>query len=249
MLPIEKMTEEPYASILCYPVTDNAELRRRIKELRRLRIDAFEPVGEKHIFNVNVLGKGCVGIVVLAHRNRKRVALKIRRVDADRSRMQQEAKLLKRANSVHVGPKLLAATRNFLCMQYIEGVLLPEWLKKSDKAQIRRVLQEILTQCWRLDEINLDHGELSRAPKHVIVDERNRPVIVDFESASLTRKPANVTSMCQFLFIGSETAKETNRVLGLKHRKTVVKTLRRYKNERSPENFRSVLSVLGLHTT
>jgi putative serine/threonine protein kinase len=247
MLAIEKLVEEPYASIVCYPRASRAEIRKRMKELERLSVNALEFVGEKRVFNVNVLGKGCVGIVVLADRQGERVALKIRRVDADRVRMQQEAKLLRKANSVHVGPKLLATSRNFLCMQFIDGELLPKWLKKKrSKRRIRTVLQQILEQCWQLDRINLDHGELSHAPKHVIVNGHDKPFIVDFESASLNRRPANVTSICQFLFIGSETAKDVTMKLGAKNNGIVAEALRCYKNERSIGNFCRVLNVCGL---
>jgi putative serine/threonine protein kinase len=92
----------------------------------------------------------------------------------------------------------------------------------------------------------LDHGELSRAPKHLIISRQDRPFIVDFESASLNRRPANVTSVCQFLFIGSETAKQVIKKLGVKDKKAIAKALRRYKNEKSFKNFCNVLHVCGL---
>jgi predicted Ser/Thr protein kinase len=41
-----------------------------------------------------VVGKGFVGIVVAAHRDSVRLALKIRRLDADREDLLQEAELL-----------------------------------------------------------------------------------------------------------------------------------------------------------
>jgi len=247
MLAIEKLAAEPYASIVCYPRANMAELRRRVKELGGLGIKAVEFVGEKQIFNLRVLGKGCVGIVVLAYRNGNRVALKIRRVDADRARMQREARLLKRANSVHVGPNLLAVSRNFLCMRFIDGQLLPRWLsRKRGRTRISEVLRKILEQCWQLDKINLDHGELSHAPKHIIVNGEDEPFVVDFESASLNRKPSNVTSICQFLFIGSETAEKVAEKLGAIDKKNVTVALRCYKNDRTRENFVSVLDACGL---
>jgi putative serine/threonine protein kinase len=247
MLAIEKLTEEPYASVVCYPRASRSELEKRMMELERLSINGLEFIGEKRAFNLGVLGKGCVGIVVLAHRLGDRVALKIRRVDAGHVRMQHEAELLRRANSVCVGPHLLVASRDFLCMQFIDGELLPRWLdKERSKRRISMVLREILEQCWRLDRIDLDHGELSHAPKHVIVDGQDVPFIVDFESASLKRRPANVTSICQFLFIGSETAEEITRKLGAKDRRIIIQMLRRYKDERTFENFCRVLSACGL---
>jgi putative serine/threonine protein kinase len=246
-LVVERLIEEPYASVICYPRATKAELRRRIKELQRLGIDTLEFVGEKHVSNVRVIGKGCVGVVVSAYKNRCRMALKIRRVDADRAEMQQEAKLLKKANSLHVGPRMLAVSRNFLCMEFIDGVPLQAWLnRKTSRARISMVLRKILDQCWRLDNINMDHGELSHAPKHVMITRQDEPVIVDFESASLNRRPANVTSICQFLFIGSQTAEEISRKLGQRDKKLVAEALRHYKSEGTSRSFLRVLSVCGL---
>lgn len=243
---IEKLSEEPYASIVSYPQADKAELNSRIKELSRLGITALDSAGEKQVCNVQVIGKGCVGIVVAAYMNGQRVALKIRRVDANRTSMQHEAELLKKANSVNVGPRLLDASKNFLCMQYINGELLPKWLKNKRKKRIRKVLKKILVQCWHLDNTNLDHGELSHAPKHVMIDRHDEPFIVDFESASSNRRPSNVTSICQFLFMGSQTAKEVSEKLGLKDREIIADALRRYKNERTFENVCRVLEVCRL---
>jgi len=246
-IPIEKLSEEPYASIVCYPKPSKTELRKRMHELKRLGVEALVFGGKKHVFNLSVLGKGCVGIVTLAFRNCEKTALKIRRTDADRSRMHCEAELLKKANSVSVGPRLLGVSKNFLLMQYIDGDLLPEWLeKRQGKIQIRKVLREVLEQCYRLDKIGLDHGELSHAPKHVIISKAGEPFIVDFETASIARKPSNVTSMCQFLFIGSESARKIAVSLGEKDKATVVEALKRYKDDRSRENFEKILRACSL---
>lgn len=244
---LEELDSEPYISVLCYPRPTKTEIRKRLRELQRLGVTALEFAGEKEAFNVPVLGKGCVGVVALAYRGDERVALKIRRVDADRARMQHEAKLLRKANTAQVGPKLLGVSSDFLLMQFVDGVLLPEWLeKRRRKTQVQAILREVLEQCWRLDEIGLDHGELSHAPKHVIVDKKGRPVIVDFETASLNRRPSNVTSLCQFLFIGSETAKRIAERLGETDRKKVVEALRLYKNGRTRDKFGRVLKACRL---
>ena len=153
---------------------------------------------------VPVLGKGFVGIVVIAHLNGQRVAVKIRRIDADRADLLHEAAMITKANSVGVAPKLIAASKNFLLMQLIDGELLPNWLKTNkDKAAVKQVLAEVLEQCFRLDEVGLDHGELSKAPKHLLVDKLGKAFIVDFETSSLTRRVANVTAVCQYLFAGN----------------------------------------------
>jgi len=242
----ERLIEEPYASIVCYPKATKTELRKRLGQLRKLGIAALEFTGEKRVLNVHLLGKGCVGIVTVAYRNSEKVALKIRRTDADRASMRREAELLRKANLADVGPILLGVGKDFLMMQFVEGELLPRWFEeKAGKTRIRRVLRDVMEQCWRLDAAGLDHGELSHAPKHVIVTAADKAFIVDFESASVNRRPSNVTSICQFLFI-SEFSRKVTEKLGHRDRETMIDALRRYKKRVNRENFDYVLESCGL---
>ncbi len=242
---IENLTTMPYAYIMSYPRVDVSELRRRVVELRKLGVTALEFCGDKEIHNLPILGKGCVGIVVVAYANNRRVALKIRRIDADRSHMSHEAEMLKRANLVSVGPRMLKVSENFLLMQLIEGTLLPEWVEDAEEALVRRVLREVLEQCWRLDQIMLDHGELSHGQRHIILGKEDKPFIVDFETASINRKPSNLTSISQFLFIGG-ISKCVYEKIGGKNKKSITDKLRNYKSVRSRETFESLLQVCGL---
>ena len=246
-VPIEKLAENAaYAQIFCYPNPKKVELKRRLGELRTLGVNALEFVGPKRVSDVSVLGKGCVGIVLVAHVDKRKAALKVRRLDADRSVMRHEAEMLKKANSADVGPKLLGFTDNMILMEFVDGFLLPIWLgKRVRKTLVKEVLRDVLEQCWLLDHVGLDHGELSHAPKHIIVDKANRPFIVDFETASVDRRPANVTSVCQFLFI-SGIAEEVARKIGKKNKKTVINALRFYKRCRTRESFDAVLRACGL---
>jgi len=247
IVPIEKLEQgTTYAEILCYPKPGKVELKKRLSELQTLGVTALEFRGPKQISNVSVLGKGCVGIVLIAHVNKEKVALKVRRLDADRRMMRHEAEMLEKANSVKVGPKLLDYTGNMVLMQFVDGFLLPEWLRKRvGKVQVKKVLRGVLEQCWLLDSVGLDHGELSHAPKHIIVDRANRPFIVDFETASVNRRPANVTSICQFLFI-SGIAGEVAGKIGKRDKKIMIEALRFYKKCRTREGFETVLKACGL---
>jgi putative serine/threonine protein kinase len=194
---------------------------------------------------VPVLGKGFVGIVVIAHLNGQRVAVKIRRVDADRADLLHEATMISKANSVGVAPKLMASSKNFLLMQLIEGDLLPNWLEtNNDKAVVKRVLGEVLEQCFRLDQVGLDHGELSKAPKHLLVDKTEKVFIVDFETASVERRVANVTAVCQYLFAGNSSAsKILAEIFGEKNRLELIDALKAYKKNRTRSNFEDLLEV------
>lgn len=218
---------------------------KRIEELKQHGVTAVEFVGKTSASNIPVLGKGYVGVVVVAHVKGQRVALKMRRIDADRESFEHEADLLVKANSVNVGPKFLAVSKNFLLMQLIDGDLLEDWLEThKDKPLIRKVLVDILEQCWRLDEAGLDHGELSKAPKHLLVEKADKPFIVDFETASVVRKVINVTSVCQFLFMGnSRAAKMLGKVFGERNRAELIATLQDYKKDRIRGNFEGLLEV------
>ena len=245
MVLTENLTEEPYALVLCYPKPSEAEVQKRLVELRQHGIEAVEFAGKTSAFNVPVLGKGFVGIVVAAHLDGQRVALKIRRVDADRAGLEQEAQMLAKANAVQVGPRLIGVSKNFLLMQLVDGAVLPEWLDAhKEQAHVRGVLNDVLEQCWRLDTAGLDHGELSKAPKHILVDEQQKPWIVDFETASVNRKVSNVTSVCQFLFTsGGAVARAVAEVLGAVNREEIICALRLYKKERTRENFSRVVQA------
>jgi len=251
-VPLNRLDAEEYAQVICYPKFDMEELRRRLDEMRQLGVKSLCFDGDKRVGNKSVLGKGCVGVVVQACTEAGKIALKIRRADADRAGMKQEAMMLQTANSVGVGPKLEGFTGNLLAMEFIDGILFPKWietLKREEdaaKERVRRALRDILEQCWRLDEIGLDHGELSRAPKHILLGRGDRAWVLDFESASNIRKPSNVTSVCQFLLMTGKTAESVNEIIGHVGREEFLAALRTYKKSRIRESFETILRVCDL---
>jgi putative serine/threonine protein kinase len=243
---LEWLSEEKYGHIICYPRCTSEEFRNRLKELKRLHVEAIEFTGQKHIRNTPILGKGHVGVVVTAYWKNRKVALKIRRTDADRTTMRHEAKMLETANKVNVGPQLIRATKDFLIMECMEGkTLYPEWVKtlagKDTRKRLCSILQSALEQAWKLDEVGLDHGELSHAPKHIIVEPDDTPCIVDFEAASVSRRVSNVTSLCQYLFLRSPVAEIVQMIFGDFNEDGLVDALRGYKKKRSREKFQRIL--------
>jgi putative serine/threonine protein kinase len=247
---LKGLDETKQGQVLCYPSCEQQEIERRLRELEKLGVQALEFAGEKTVFDVPVLGKGCVGIVVVAHTKQGRAALKIRRVDADRKEMFHEGEMLRKANVANVGPKLLEISENFLLMELIEGTHFPKWLKslkeQESQSRVRVILKDILEQCYRLDEAGIDHGELSNAPKHIIIDANDKPHLIDFETASNNRRVSNITSVCQYLFLGSKIANKVEKKQGKVNKKELVNTLRTYKQERTRENFEKIIRSLKL---
>jgi putative serine/threonine protein kinase len=246
---IKKLTKEPYSKILGYPKASLRQLHSRISELEKLKIKAVSFTGQTTIGNLQILGKGYVGVVVLAKKGNNVIALKIRRSDSQRSEMQSEAKLLKLANTVNVGPKLYDVSKNFLVMEYLEGDKIEDWIQSlkgtGSSKKLKFVVRTILEDCYRLDHIGFDHGELSSISKHVIVG-KSRSTLIDFESSSVNRRVSNVTSVTQAIFIGSGIAKKVQRIYKIPPKQKIIDVLRIYKQEQTRKSFDSILKILKL---
>jgi len=198
--------------------------------------------GKTIIKSTPVAGKGCVGIVVKAKARGTVCALKIRRTDADRKTMDNEARFHKIANSVGVGPHLEGQTKNLIAMEFVPGQSIVEWVSYATKRKMSRVARAILEQCFRLDRVGLDHGELSTLERHVIVSDRSH--IIDFESASTARKTSNVTAAAQSIFLYGTVASRVQKILGATDREKVILALRTYKQSQTRANFDSALGSL-----
>ena len=246
---IKKFTEEPYSKILGYPNATKRQIKSRINELEKLKVKSFCLTGPTTIGNLEILGKGYVGVVVLVKRGNKEVALKIRRTDSQRDNMKNESILLKLVNSVNVGPKIIDVSKNFLVMEYIEGEKFSNWIEmlkgSGSVKQLKFTIKNVLEDCYRLDQIGFDHGELSNISKHVIVG-KNKVTIIDFESSSTKRRPSNITSITQAFFIGSGIAKQAQRIYKNSSKEKIIDALKSYKKEKTRENFEKLLKVLKL---
>jgi putative serine/threonine protein kinase len=247
-IPLGRLLGTDYSRFLTYPSLDEREAKARIRELAAMGVTSVRFGGPTLIGGVPILGKGCVGIVTGASIGEVPIALKIRRLDADRITMVGESRLLRIANSVGVGPRLITATRNFLAMELFDGLPLFKWCEghggKSSK-MVKRALASLLLDCFKLDTVGLDHGELSHAPRNVLVSGRGVPCIIDFESASTARRVANVTSIIQYFLFGRISQAISATKLFPK-RRAVLKVLSEYKREGSVERFERIFSALNL---
>ena len=250
--------------LITYPHYSECEYKARITEMESLGVTSIIlGEGNSIVNNTRIAGKGCVGIVVKAKLGRKKVcALKIRRTDADRKTMDNEAYFHRMANSEGVGPRLEEHTKNLIAMEFVAGKSIIDWIagdeddddnnnnnnndnndKKSEKSNLYTIATAILEQCFRLDLAGLDHGELSRLARHVIVSER--PYIIDFESASTTRKTCNVTAAAQSIFLYGLLADRVREIRGSDvDREKAIRALKTYKHSHTRANFNAVLDAL-----
>lgn len=248
-LPLDKLSQEPYSTIIGYPKATKKQIKTRIIELKKLGIRDVSFQGQTKIGSLSILGKGYVGVVVLSRIKNRLVAVKIRRTDASRTNMVKEAKFLKIANKAGVGPLLLAMSKNFIIMEYLDGKKIGEWVNelksKRDIKLLKSIMQKILEDCYSLDVIGLDHGELSTISKHVVI-EKSKTTIIDYESASTQRRVSNVTSATQAICIGSGISKIVRKIYRMPSKNKIIKILRSYKQEQNRQNFEKILEILKL---
>jgi putative serine/threonine protein kinase len=240
--------------LITYPHYSECEYKARITEMESLGITSIIlGDGNAIVNNTRIAGKGCVGIVVKAKLGRDKVcALKIRRTDADRKTMDNEAYFHRMANSIGVGPRLEEHTKNLIAMEFVSGKSIIDWVagddnnnnnKKAEKSNLYNIAKAILEQCFSLDLAGLDHGELSRLARHVIVSER--PHIIDFESASTTRKTCNVTAAAQSIFLYGLLADRVRKIGGSNiDREKAIRALKTYKHSHTRVNFDAALNAL-----
>ena len=242
--------------LITYPHYSESEYKARITEMESLGVTSIilgGGCGRKTIRNgAPVAGKGGGGIVVKSKTGNKVRARKIRRTDAGRKTMDEEARLHRIANRAGVGPVLEGQTKNLIAMEFVNGQSIIDWVSGSHnnnsnnktplKSEIRAVATALLDQCFSLDVAGLDHGELSRLARHVIIAEK--PYIIDFESASNKRKTCNVTSAAQSIFLFGLVADRVREILGNTDRQKVISALKTYKHFHTRANFDAVIDSL-----
>ncbi|ACP37944.1 conserved hypothetical protein [Sulfolobus islandicus M.14.25] len=153
------------------------------EELRKAGFDYAYSFGQKNLGSLKVLGKGKTGIVVLVEPYK---VLKIRRTDAPKETLEIEAKLQIKAGE-EVAPRVYDYGKNFILMEYIHG-------RNLMKNERRETIIDLLERARILEEKLIEHKELSRPWKNVIVS-YNRTYIIDYDSATIKEKPRNVTKL------------------------------------------------------
>ena len=244
---VSDIVRVPFIGVLTYPKPNLRTAKARIGQLKKLEVDKIIFEGRTKIGRLGLVGIGTVGLVVKAEARGEVYALKIRRTDANRESMDREYRLTQMANRIGVGARVEGWTRDFILMQHVGGLEIDDWLKTvggaGARGRTRDLAHALLNQCRKMDIINLDHGQLSNLRKHVMIVQ-GKPTILDFESASLTRRPKNVTTAAQYLLVGGRVSTKIRRILGIRKVDSILKALATYKRDMSDRNYAAVLRTL-----
>jgi putative serine/threonine protein kinase len=246
---LEELTKVPYIQVLTYPRISLKDARQRLGQLKKLGVEELVFEGHTRVGRLGILGLGTVGVVVKARTTEGTYALKIRRLDANRPDMEAEVKLTSLANRVGVGPQVYGHTKDMILMRLIESQEVAAWLKglegKGKRDQAREMVHALLNQCRKLDIMGIDHGQLSNLRKHAVIAE-GQPWIIDFESAGTGRRPRNVTTAAQYLFVGGAVSPLLRRILGIRETSALTRLLANYKRDLSDYSYVKILEHLRI---
>jgi putative serine/threonine protein kinase len=246
---LDLLTKTPYIQVLTYPRISLTAARSRIRQLERLGVEVLIFEGKAKVGRLGILGLGTVGVVVSARVGEDVRAVKIRRTDANRPNMEEEARITSMANRLDIGPTIYGHTRDLMLMKLLKCVELEEWLRglsgQGARMAARAMVHSILNQCRKLDIMGIDHGQLSNLRKHAVVAE-GVPWIIDFESAGTSRKPKNVTTAAQYLFIGGRLSPRLRRMIGIRDTSPLLRLLSEYKNDTSDYTYSKIIETLRL---
>jgi predicted Ser/Thr protein kinase len=232
---------------LCWPVFDREVAEERVSQLKELGVESITLGGPHVVLTHPILGKGHVGVVIRAMYEGREVALKCRRTDAHRTSMDNEARLLMKANEAGVGPLIYAHSRDFIVMEKLVGPYFGDWVRENidKRAEIRENVSAIIGIARKLDAARIDHGELTKIRRHFIVTGAG-PRVIDFESSSIGRAPQNLTCTVQSLFLHTNFAKVLARAYPVPDRDELLDALRKYKKTPDDENYEGVLRAISL---
>ncbi|MCF7799069.1 hypothetical protein K9M74_04135 [Candidatus Woesearchaeota archaeon] len=154
------------------------------------------------VTELQVLAQGKRGIVFKGVYKGQDVAVKIPRPSSEApNTMGLEATYLKKVNKLRLGPKLFVADNDYVVMEFIHGKRIGDFLAdiSTSPETILIVLNKILTQLFTLDKAGINKYELTNPYKHIIVQNNNEPVLIDFERARHAAKPKNINQFVQYL--------------------------------------------------
>ena len=179
---------------------------------------------------LDILGKGHRGVVFKGIYRGREVAIKVPRLDA-KNTIYQEGCILKEVNALGIGPKLYTFSRDYLVMEYIDGITLKDYVNSGniDREEYLNIVKEVLKQCLRLDIHGIDHGEI-QGGKHIVL-KPPKVYIIDFGSAKIGRTPRNFTSALSLFFGKSFIARKTCEILNISEteRDYIIRFAKRYK--------------------
>jgi len=193
--------------------------------------------------NVKYFTKGHRGFLFIAKYKGKKVVIKTKNPQSKAiGRIENEAKWLRKLNKYRIGPKLVKVFEDYFIYGCIDGDFIIDYIRKSNKNKIRKLINKILNQLLVLDKLKVDKEEMHHPLKHVIVCD-NQPYLIDFERMHYSKNPKNVTQFCQFLMSGYVNELLKSKKINVDS-KELIHFAKIYKNNMNLKNFNTLIDIV-----
>ena len=193
---------------------------------------------------IRAFARGKRGLIFTANYKNKKVAIKIKNPKSEAIlRTDNEIKFLELLNKKNIGPKLLLYNKDYLIYEFINGKFIIDYLKNNKEENIKKIIKKIMDQMFIMDKLKTNKEEMSHPTKHIIIDKKNNPILIDFERARFTIKPANVTQFSDFLI-----SKNISSILRINNininKKQIINVLKKYKKQQNKNNFNKIVKLI-----
>jgi len=196
------------------------------------------------VSKIEYLTKGKRGLIYTGILNGKKIGIKTKNPNSEaQGRIKNEAKYIQLLNKHNIGPKFVQFKRNKLIYKFASGDLILEFIKKSNKTQIKSVLKKVFNQCFILDKLKINKEEMHKPVKHIIVSKGDKPIMLDFERCFKTEKPHNVTQFVQFLINSNLSSKLKNKGFKI-NKKKLMSLAQKYKHKLTKKSFDDILKEI-----
>ena len=195
------------------------------------------------ITNIKYFAKGHRGLLFIGTYKNKKAAIKTKNPESTAiGRIENEAKWLKKLNKYGIGPKLSKIDNDYFVYEFIDGDFIVDYIKKSSKNNIKKIIKDIFNQLFILDKLKIDKEEMHHPIKHIIVS-KNKPYLVDFERGHYSEKPKNVTQFCQFLISSQLNGILKNKKVGI-NKNEIIQLAKIYKKNPSNATFKTIVDII-----
>ncbi len=210
-----------------------------------LKSGILKELEKNNIKNIKYFAKGKRGVVFIGSYKDKKVAIKVNNPESNAIlRISNEINFLKVLNKKNIGPKLLLYDNDFLVYEFADGEFIADYLKNNKKDKIKKIIKKILSQMFVMDKMKLNKEEMSHPQKHIIIDKKDNPTLIDFERMHYTIKPSNVTQFCDFLLSNNILNTLKNNTITI-NKNNIINAAKIYKQHQNKNNFNNILNQIN----
>jgi len=174
----------PFEELYCYKITKS-------KLLKELHI--------KKVSHINYLTRGKRGVIFTGVYKKKKIAIKANAKNSTKiGTITDEVRWLKKLNKHGIGAKYLFSSENYLAYEFVEGMIIKDFISTASKKQLVTILKKIFEQCVVLDKLHISKEEMHHPYKHVIVHYPDI-TLLDFERAHTDLEPNTLTQFLEYL--------------------------------------------------